>query len=262
MSSPQGPERSDTAAISVRGLHKRFGSHVVLKDLRFDVPRGEISVFIGPSGTGKSVLVKCLVGLLAPDQGSIRYGDEDITRLRGADLYRLRTRMGMLFQDGALFDSMSVYENIAFPIRRHTDWPEERVRDVVAGKLAAVGLPGIEERMPSALSGGMRKRVGLARAIALDPEIVFFDEPNSGLDPVMSAAIDELILDIRDRTGSTFVVISHDIEGTFRVADRIGMLYHGALLEFGPPAQIRASNNPVLQQFFSRSTEGPISVVA
>jgi len=250
------------AAIRVRSLSKRFGSLHVLKNMSFDVPRGEITVFIGPSGTGKSVLLKHLVGLLQPDQGSIHYGDQDITQLKGAPLYQLRRKFGMLFQDAALFDSLTVLDNVAFPLRRHTQKDEAEIRAIVADKLAAVGLPGTEAKMPAELSGGMRKRVGLARAIALDPEIVFFDEPNSGLDPVMSAAIDELILDARERTQATFVVISHDIEGTFRVADSIGMLYQGELVAFGPNNEIRQSETPLLQQFFSRSTHGPISVVA
>lgn len=249
-------------AIDVQDVHKWFGEHHVLKGIDCAIPKGQISVFIGPSGTGKSVLMKCLVGLLAPDRGRILYGDTDITHLRGKPLYGLRARFGKLFQDGALFDSLTVFENIAFPLRRHTTYGEEEIRAIVADKLAAVGLPGVEGKMPGELSGGMRKRVGLARAIALDPEIVFFDEPNSGLDPVMSAAIDELILDIRERTGSTFVVISHDIEGTFRVADRIGMLYYGELLQFGDQQEIRDSDNPILRQFFGRRTDGPIAVVA
>jgi phospholipid/cholesterol/gamma-HCH transport system ATP-binding protein len=249
-------------AIVVRDLHKTFGNQHVLKGMSFDIPKGEITVFIGPSGTGKSVLMKCMVGLIHPTRGTIRYGDQEITALKGKPLYELRARFGKLFQDGALFDSLNVYENVAFPLRRHTNYGEDRIRDIVAQKLAAVGLPGIENKMPSQLSGGMRKRVGLARAIALDPEIVFFDEPNSGLDPVMSAAIDELILEIRERTKATFVVISHDIEGTFRIADKIGMLYMGELIQFGPREEIRNATNPILRQFFSRSTTGPIAVVA
>lgn len=247
-------------AIEVTDLHKWFGRHHVLKGMDFKLPKGEITVFIGPSGTGKSVLMKTMVGLMHPDKGSVKYGDVDIHKLRGQKLYSLRARFGKLFQDSALFDSLSVYENIAFPLHRHTDYPEEKIREIVAQKLRAVGLPGIENKMPSQLSGGMRKRVGLARAIALDPEIVFFDEPNSGLDPVMSAAIDELILQAKEITGATFVVISHDIEGTFKIADNIGMLYMGELIKFGTLADIRNDPNPILQQFFERRTEGPIAI--
>ena len=261
-SSYSDPHALPDPAIRVRGLTKRYGSQVVLDGLNFDVPRGEITVFIGPSGTGKSVLMKSLVGLVRPDQGTILYGDQELGKLRGGSLYDLRARWGMLFQDGALFDSLTVYENIAFPMRRHTRWPEEQIRAVVADKLAAVGLPGIEAKMPAALSGGMRKRVGLARAIALDPDIVFFDEPQSGLDPVMSAAIDELILDIKARLGSTFVVISHDIEGTLRMADRIGMLWRGRLVRYDVAAVVREDDDPVLRQFFGRRTEGPIAVLS
>jgi len=248
------------AAIVVDDLHKWFGDHHVLKGMSFEIPKGEITVFIGPSGTGKSVLMKCMVGLMRPNQGAISYDGTSIHDLSGKRLYELRARFGKLFQDSALFDSLTVYENIAFPIYRHRDYTEDQVSDIVADKLRAVGLPGIEKKMPGELSGGMRKRVGLARAIALDPEIVFFDEPNSGLDPVMSAAIDELILETKAMMGSTFVVISHDIEGTFKIADNIGMLYLGNLIQFGSKAEIRNSENPVLKQFFGRSTKGPIAI--
>ncbi|RMF11926.1 MAG: ABC transporter ATP-binding protein [Candidatus Dadabacteria bacterium] len=248
------------AAISVRDLHKWFGSHHVLKGMNFDIPKGEITVFIGPSGTGKSVLMKTMVGLLRPSRGEVWYGNTNIHKLRGKQLYELRATFGKLFQDAALFDSLSVYENVAFPLHRHTDYPEEKIRDIVAEKLRQVGLPGVEHKMPGELSGGMRKRVGLARAIALDPEIVFFDEPNSGLDPVMSAAIDELILETKELTGATFVVISHDIEGTFKIADNIGMLYMGELIQFGTQEEIRSADNPILRQFFERRTEGPIAI--
>lgn len=252
--------KNKTSAISVDNLHKWFGKHHVLKGMSFEIPKGEITVFIGPSGTGKSVLMKTMVGLMYPDEGSVKYGDTDIHKLRGHKLYGLRAKFGKLFQDSALFDSLTVYENVAFPLRRHTDYPEEQIREVVAQKLRNVGLPGVETKMPSELSGGMRKRVGLARAIALDPEVVFFDEPNSGLDPVMSAAIDELILETKKITGATFVVISHDIEGTFKIADNIGMLYMGDLIKFGTLGDIRNDDNPILNQFFERRTEGPIAI--
>jgi phospholipid/cholesterol/gamma-HCH transport system ATP-binding protein len=246
--------------IQIRGLCKSFGSHQVLKDITCDIQRGKTTVFIGPSGTGKSVLIKNLVGLLKPDAGSIIVDGEDITRVPQNRLVEIRMKFGMCFQDGALFDSMTVGDNIAFPLRRHTQKSEEEVRDVVAQRLRQVGLPGIESKMPAELSGGMRKRVGIARALALSPEIVIFDEPNSGLDPVMSAAIDELILQMKAELGSTFIVISHDIEGTWKVSDHIGMLYKSNLIEFGTQEQIRTSPNPILQQFFGRSTTGPIAI--
>jgi phospholipid/cholesterol/gamma-HCH transport system ATP-binding protein len=251
---------NDDKIIEIRGLSKSFGSHQVLKGITCDIKRGTTTVFIGPSGTGKSVLIKHLVGLLKPDEGQILVDGEEITNMKMDRLVDVRMKFGMCFQDGALFDSMSVGDNIAFPLRRHTKKSDEEIRDVVATKLRQVGLPGIEWKMPAQLSGGMRKRVGIARAIALDPEIVFFDEPNSGLDPVMSAAIDELILKMKSELGSTFVVISHDIEGTWKVADYIGMLYKSELIEFGTKAELKGCQNPILRQFFGRSTEGPIAI--
>jgi phospholipid/cholesterol/gamma-HCH transport system ATP-binding protein len=247
-------------AIRIDGLSKSFGTHQVLRDITCAIRRGTTTVFIGPSGTGKSVLIKNLVGLLMPDEGHIYIDGEDITTMPRHQLVETRMKFGMCFQDGALFDSMTVGDNIAFPIRRHTQKTEDEIAEIVAKKLRQVGLPGIEWKMPASLSGGMRKRVGIARAIALNPEIVFFDEPNSGLDPVMSAAIDELILEMKAELGSTFIVISHDIEGTWKVADQIGMLYKSRLIEFGTRDEIRASPNPILQQFFSRSIHGPIAI--
>lgn len=247
--------------IDVRNICKSFGKVNVLSDISFTVRRGKTTVLIGPSGTGKSVLMKIMVGLLKPDSGQILIDGEDICRLNDRDLYRVRRKMGKLFQDSALFDSMTVFDNVAFPLRRHTAKKVSEIAKIVDHKLRLVNLPGIEQKLPGELSGGMRKRVGLARAIALDPEIVFFDEPNSGLDPVMSAAVDELILETQYRLGSTFFVISHDIEGTFRIADYIGMLHEGRLVEFGPADEVKSSSHPVLMQFFARTTQGPISVM-
>lgn len=246
--------------IEISNLSKSFGSHQVLKNITCKLKRGATTVFIGPSGTGKSVLIKHLVGLLKPDNGNILVDGEDITHMPTDRLVQVRMKFGMCFQDGALFDSMPVGDNIAFPLRRHTKKSDEEIAHIVASKLRQVGLPGIEKKMPAELSGGMRKRVGIARAIALEPEIVFFDEPNSGLDPVMSAAIDDLILRMKSELGSTFVVISHDIEGTWKVADYIGMLYKSELIEFGTKDTIKACPNPILKQFFGRSTEGPIAI--
>ncbi len=246
--------------IEIENLSKSFGAHQVLRNVTCKIERGTTTVFIGPSGTGKSVLIKNLVGLLKPDNGAIRIDGEDIVAMPRQRLVDVRMKFGMCFQDGALFDSMTVGDNIAFPLRRHTKKSEEEIAEIVARKLRQVGLPGIEWKMPASLSGGMRKRVGIARAIALDPEIVFFDEPNSGLDPVMSAAIDELILKMKSELGSTFIVISHDIEGTRKVADNIGMLYKSELIEFGSKQAILNSPNPILQQFFGRSIEGPIAI--
>ncbi|MEB3196080.1 MAG: ABC transporter ATP-binding protein [Candidatus Sericytochromatia bacterium] len=247
--------------IQFRHVHKRFGAQVVLDDVSLEIPRGQTTVIIGPSGTGKSVFIKLLVGLLKPEAGEIWIGDQEITRLRERDLYQVRKRFGMLFQDGALFDSMNVADNIAFPLRQHTRKTEKEIAAVVRAKLAQVGLPNVEHKYPGELSGGMRKRVGIARALALEPEIVLFDEPNSGLDPVMSDAIDKLILRMQRELGLTFVVISHDLEGTFQIADRIAMLYKSKLIAADEASRIRSSDNPVIRQFFSRSADGPIQVV-
>jgi phospholipid/cholesterol/gamma-HCH transport system ATP-binding protein len=246
--------------IEIKNLSKAFGTHQVLRNISCTLKRGATTVFIGPSGTGKSVLIKHLVGLLKPDAGNILIDGEDITHMGMDKLVKVRMKFGLCFQDGALFDSMSVGENIAFPLRRHTTKSNDEIESIVSSKLRLVGLPGIEWKMPAQLSGGMRKRVGIARAIALEPEIVFFDEPNSGLDPVMSAAIDDLILQMKSELGSTFVVISHDIEGTWKVADYIGMLYKSELIEYGSKEEIRACPNPILRQFFGRSTIGPIAI--
>lgn len=256
-----GPFDPTKALIRFRGVTKRFGQQLVLDNISCDIEKGKITVMIGPSGTGKSVFIKHLVGLLQPDKGEIWVDGEDITRLKDHDLYRVRKKFGMLFQDGALFDSMTVEENIAFPLKQHTDLPDDAIRDIVAQKLAQVGLPGAQHKLPSELSGGMRKRVGLARAIALEPEIVLFDEPNSGLDPVMSDAIDRLILRMQRELGLTFIVISHDIPSTFLIADNIGMLFKSKLIAYDTAEALKNSDNPVLHQFFNRSAEGPIQVV-
>jgi len=247
--------------IEFRNVHKSFGTQKVLDDVTLEIPKGQTTVIIGPSGTGKSVFIKLLVGLLKPDQGEIYIGDTEITKMRERDLYEVRKKFGMLFQDGALFDSMNVADNIAFPLRQHTNKTEKEIISIVRAKLAQVGLPHAEYKFPGELSGGMRKRVGIARALALEPEIVLFDEPNSGLDPVMSDAIDKLILRMQQELGLTFIVISHDLEGTFQIADRIAMLYKSKLIAAGDAKDIRASDNPVIKQFFSRSAEGPIQVV-
>ncbi|HEY9854543.1 MAG TPA: ABC transporter ATP-binding protein [Stenomitos sp.] len=255
-----GPLPSETI-VEFRNVHKAFGKQKVLDDVSLRIERGKTTVIIGPSGTGKSVFIKLLVGLLRPDQGAITVDGQDITCMHERELYETRKKFGMLFQDGALFDSMNVGDNVAFPLRQHTKKSEREIREIVAAKLAQVGLPGVEHKFPSELSGGMRKRVGIARAIALEPEIVLFDEPNSGLDPVMSDAIDKLILRMQHELGLTFIVISHDIPGTFQIADRIAMLYKSKLIAYGSCETLKTSDDPILRQFFDRSADGPIQVV-
>ena len=234
------------------GVSKSFGELKVLEDISCKIPDSRITVFIGPSGVGKSVLMKMLVGLEKPDSGAVRVDGEDVTRMDERSLYLLIRKMGMLFQDGALLDSMTAGENVAFPMRQHTDMTEAEIARAVAQKLSLVGMPGCEEKWPSELSSGMRKRVGLARAIALDPAIVLFDEPTSGLDPLMADAIDELILDMQRKLGCTFVVISHDIPGTYKIADRVGVLYDARLIAYGEKEEIYRSRDPILVKFFSR----------
>lgn len=236
---------------------KSFGDKVVLEDVSLDIPRGQTTVIIGPSGTGKSVLIKMLVGLLEPDSGAIWVDDVDVARATERELYALRSKFGMLFQDGALFDSMTVGENIAFPLRRHTRRSDAEIDEAVALRLQQVGLPGIEGLMPAELSGGMRKRVSLARAVVMEPEVLIFDEPNSGLDPITSDEIDALIGRMKAELGITFVVISHDIVGTFAVADRIGMLYNGGLVALGTPDEVLRSREPVVRRFLDRNMDLP-----
>jgi phospholipid/cholesterol/gamma-HCH transport system ATP-binding protein len=246
--------------IEFRNVTKRFGSQTVLDDVSCKFESGKTTVIIGPSGTGKSVFIKLLVGLFKPDEGQIFVDDKDITSMSEKELFEIRKKFGMLFQDGALFDSLNVADNVAFPLRHHTKKTKAEIDRIVSRKLAQVGLPGVHHKLPSELSGGMRKRVGFARAVALDPDIVLFDEPHSGLDPVMSDAIDKLILKMKNELGSTFIVISHDIAGTFQIADYIGMLYKSKLIAFGSKDEIMHSDHPVIQQFFSRSSEGPMEV--
>lgn len=245
-------------AVRFENVYKAFGKQVVLNGVTCDIEKGKTTVIVGPSGTGKSVFLKLLVGLLKPDSGAILVDGQDVTRMTKKELFEVRKKFGMLFQDGALFDSLNVAENIAFPLRRHTRLKNKDIMKIVEEKLEQVGLPGIQHKLPSELSGGMRKRVGLARALALNPEIVLFDEPNSGLDPVMSDAIDKLIIRTKERTQSTFIVISHDIPGTFQIADYIIMLYKSKVIASGTCAEIQASTNPVLKQFFSRNSDIPI----
>jgi len=246
--------------ISVRSLTKSFGPQTVLEDITFDVPRGRITLMLGPSGTGKSVFLKHLVGLLKPDRGEIWIDGKNVPALNERDLYAVRRKFGVLFQDGALFGSMNVYDNVAFPLREHTKKKEGEINDIVTEKLTMVGLTGAEAKLPGEISGGMKKRAGLARALVLDPEIVLFDEPDSGLDPVRTAFLNELIIDLNSQLDATFIVVSHDIATARNVADYIGMLYRRNLVQFGPASEMFASDNPVVKQFLAGATDGPIGM--
>jgi phospholipid/cholesterol/gamma-HCH transport system ATP-binding protein len=248
------------AEISIRGLTKSFGSQTVLEDITFDVPKGHITLILGPSGTGKSVFLKHLVGLLKPDRGEIWIGDKNVPALNEKELYKVRRKFGVLFQDGALFGSMNIYDNVAFPLREHTKKSEKEIKDICSEKLEMVGLQGAEKKLPGEISGGMKKRAGLARALVLDPEIVLFDEPDSGLDPVRTAFLNELILDLNRQLKATFMVVTHDIATSRRVADFIGMLYRRNLVKFGPAKEMFESDIPVVQQFLAGAVEGPIGM--
>ena len=247
--------------IKLVDIHKSFGRQKVLDGLTLDIEDGKTTVIIGGSGGGKSVLLKHIIGLIKPDSGQVIVDDVDIASLNDRDLNEVRKKFGMLFQEAALFDSMNVMDNVAFPLREHTRKKEKEIREIVKERLRAVGLTGIEDKMPSELSGGMRKRVGLARAIAMHPQIVLFDEPTTGLDPVMTEAINELIVETQKKFNLTCVVISHDVQSIFTVGHKIAMLYEGRIIEYGTPDKIKMSSNPVLRQFLSGSLEGPISVM-
>lgn len=246
------------AVIELEHVSKRFGANVVLDDVSIAFPARQTTAIIGPSGTGKSVMLKHLVGLLQPDAGVVRAFGVDITEANPRQLYDVRRRFGMLFQDGALFDSLTVGQNVVFPLEHHLPKLSDAERRTRAEeKLEWVGLPGFYDRSISSLSGGQRKRVGLARAIVMEPEVVLFDEPNSGLDPLTSDAIDELIVRMKERLGITFILITHDIVGTIHVADRIGMLYEGRLVEYAPTPQFLRSPHPVVQKFLRRNLHPP-----
>jgi phospholipid/cholesterol/gamma-HCH transport system ATP-binding protein len=246
--------------ISIRGLTKSFGKHTVLDDVSFDVPRGKITTILGPSGTGKSVLLKNIIGLLHPDAGDIIVDGESIVGMRHADLYRVRRKFGVLFQDGALFGSMNLYDNIAFPLREHTRKSERDIRQLVLMNAELVGLLDHLKKLPGEVSGGMKKRAGLARAMVTEPEIVLFDEPDSGLDPVRVAYLDELVLTAQRETAATFFIITHNITSVMRVADYLGVLFRSKLVAFGTKPEMRASQDPVIQQFLSGRSEGPIGM--
>ena len=246
--------------ISIRELTKSFGPQTVLEDITFDVPKSAITLILGPSGTGKSVFLKHLVGLLKPDSGEVWIGDKNVPALSEKELYEVRRKFGVLFQDGALFGSMNIFDNVAFPLREHTKKSEREIRSIVEDKLKMVGLTGAEKKLPGEISGGMKKRAGLARALVLDPEIILFDEPDSGLDPVRTAFLNELIIDLNRQLNSTFMVVTHDIATARRVADYIGMLYRRNLVRFGPAKDMFNSEIPVVRQFLSGDTEGPIGM--
>jgi phospholipid/cholesterol/gamma-HCH transport system ATP-binding protein len=246
--------------IRVEGLTKAFGRQVIWQDVSLTLPAGEISVLLGPSGTGKSVFLKTLVGLLKPERGHIWVGDRDLPYLSENLLYETRKLFGVLFQDGALFGSMSLFDNIAFPLREHTKKGESEVKRIVMEKMEMVGLIGAEGKLPGEISGGMRKRAGLARALVLDPEIILCDEPDSGLDPVRTAYLNQLIVDLNAQIGATFLIVTHDINTARTVPDNIGLLFRRELIMFGSREMLLSSEEAVVRQFLNARKVGPIGM--
>jgi phospholipid/cholesterol/gamma-HCH transport system ATP-binding protein len=244
--------------IEIKSIFKSFGDNQVLKGIDLTINKGETAVIIGRSGCGKSVLLKLIMGLMKPDAGIISVNGDEVTRMKDNELNKLRQKFGMLFQASALFDSMTVDENVGLGLREHTKLSEEEITGKVKEKLKMVGLSGVEEKKPAQLSGGMKKRVGLARAIAMGPEYVLFDEPTTGLDPIMADVINELIINLRNTLSITSIAVTHDIVSAYKIADRIAMLYEGKIVFVGTPEEVKNTDHPVVRQFIEGNAQGPI----
>lgn len=256
---PEGAARQETHDVILEDLHKAFGSLQVLDGLDLTVRHGESMVVIGGSGVGKSVLLKHIIGLMRPDSGRVVVDGVDLATLEHRELTRFRRRFGMAFQEGALFDSMTVAQNVGFALRRLTDLSAAGVRDRVRECLHLVRLENVEDKLPSELSGGMRRRVGFARAIAHEPSILLFDEPTTGLDPVITALIDEVIIDLSESLSTTTITITHDMTSAFRIADRLGLLVDGRIVALAGPEEFRRLEDPRVQQFIHGKAEGPLT---
>ena len=253
-------EHGSDDAVEFIDVVKAFGRNRVLNGLNLGLPDNQISMILGPSGTGKSVCIKHMVGLLYPDEGDVIVHGESVPDMADEQLFEMRKKFGVLFQDGALFGSMNVYDNTAFPLRQHTDKGEDEIREIVSRRLGEVGLAAASEKMPNELSGGMRKRAGFARALVLDPDIVLFDEPDSGLDPVRTALLCELIMEVHEENGGAYCVITHDIMSARRVADYIAILWKGRIVESGPASELFNSDNQFVRQFLSGEAQGPLGM--
>jgi phospholipid/cholesterol/gamma-HCH transport system ATP-binding protein len=249
----------DTSAlVECRDLSFGYGARRILEDVSFTIPRGKVTALMGASGGGKTTVLRLIGGQVRPQRGELLFDGENIAALDHDGLFRIRRRMGMLFQFGALFTDLSVYDNVAFPLREHSGLPENLVRDIVLMKLNAVGLRGARDLMPSQVSGGMARRVALARAIALDPDLIMYDEPFAGLDPISLGTAAQLIRRLNDTLGITSIVVSHDLEETFRIADQVIILANGKVAAQGTPDQVRASSDPLVHQFVHAEPEGPV----
>lgn len=247
-------------AISLRNIVKYFDKHKVLHEINLDIYKGEIFVLMGGSGSGKSTLLRIMTGGIKPTDGQILFGDKELNTLNTDQVEQIKRRFGMSFQSSALLDFLTVQENVSLPLREHTKLDDKVISIIAKMKLNLVGLQGFEDFYPSELSGGMKKRVGVARAIAMDPEVVFYDEPTAGLDPVVCHVIDKLILDLTKKLNLTSIVVTHNMESIFRIADRVAMVYKGRILEVGTPTEIKNSKNEIVQQFINGEVEGPIQV--
>lgn len=247
-----------TPLVELRGVTFGYGERVILDDITLTVPRGKVTALMGASGGGKTTVLRLIGGQIRANRGQTLFDGNDITRMGPADLYAARRRMGMLFQFGALFTDMSVFDNVAFPLREHTSLPESMVRDIVLMKLNAVGLRGARSLMPSELSGGMARRVALARAIALDPELIMYDEPFAGLDPISLGTAARLIRQLNDAMGLTSIVVSHDLDETFHIADQVIVLANGKIAAQGTPDEVRHSTDPLVHQFVNALPDGPV----
>lgn len=248
--------------IEIKNLWKSFNGVPVLKGVNLTIHDGETVVIIGRSGCGKSVLIKHIIGILKPDEGEIWIDGEEISTLPEKRLNEIRKSFGMLFQGAALFDSLSVYENVAFGLHQHTRLPEHKVEETVQECLSVVGLPGVENKKPAELSGGMRKRVGLARALAMKPKTILYDEPTTGIDPIMGDVINDLILKLHNKFGVAAVAVTHDMVSAYKIADKVAMLYNGEIVAEGTPDEIRNSSNPIVRQFVTGRATGPIKIEA